>query len=399
MAYGRKVSACRLLNHTKLARRNAREAIPMADESSLLNTDEPFRLVVEGVLDYAIFLLDLEGRIITWNAGAARLLGYDQTEAIGKDYSCIFTSEDSLRGEPEQEMRTAREAGRSEDVRWHVRKDGTRFWGDGVVTTLSNEDGSLRCYVKVLRDRTDQKELEDLLRHRVETLLDVDEKKNVLIAILAHELRNPLAGIANATQILLGLSKDLPALDHPLKIIVRQTSHIQQLIDELTDMVRVRTGKIQLNKQRVEVASVVQAAVEIVRPVVEVRKHHLAVSLPAQPIYLHADPTRLQQILVNLLTNAAKYTDEGGQITLSGTVQDNEVVIRIRDTGIGIAPDMLPRIFDLFTQASQPHGQPMGGLGIGLNLVKNLVELHGGSVQARSEGLGKGSEFTVRLPG
>lgn len=361
-------------------------------------TDEQFRLLVEGVRDYAIFLIDLDGRIVTWNPGAERLLGYTEAEIVGQVYSCLFTPEDALRGEPEQELRTARQAGRSEDVRWHVRKDGTRLWGDGVVTPLLDAGGQLRCFAKLLRDRTDQKEYEELLRHRAQALVEADEKKNVFLATLAHELRAPLAGIVNAMNVLRLMSKDNPALDHPLQIIERQAGHIRRLVDDLNDVARIGAGKVQLHIERVELAELVRTAAEATRPLIESRRHRLAVSLPKAPIYLEADRVRLQQVLVNLLTNAARYTEEGGHITLSGTVQDAEVVVRVEDTGIGISAEMLPRIFELFTQANPAPGRTEGGLGIGLSLVKNLVELHGGSVQARSAGLGKGSEFTVRLP-
>jgi PAS domain S-box-containing protein len=370
----------------------------MSAEHAQWKTDQQFRLLIEGVADYAIFLIDPAGQIVTWNPGAERLLGYTEAEISGKYYSCLFTPEDALRGEPEQELRTALQAGRSEDVRWHVRKDGTRLWGDGVVTPLKDDSGNLRCFAKLLRDRTDQKEYENLLRHRAEALADADEKKNIFLATLAHELRNPLAGVVNAMNVLRLLSKDNPGLDHPLKIIERQAHHIRRLVDDLNDVARISTGKIQLHKERVALATVVQNAVEATRPLIESRRHHLSVSLPEAPIYLEADPTRLQQVFANLLTNAARYTDEGGQITLSGTVQDVEVVVRVRDTGIGISGEMLPRIFDLFTQVDPSKGHTQGGLGIGLSLVKNLMELHGGSVQARSDGIGKGSEFIVRLP-
>lgn len=362
------------------------------------NTDDQFRLLVEGVKDYAILLLDLQGRIVTWNPGAERLLGYSEAEIVGKHYSTFFVPEDAARGEPEQEMRTTLQSGRSEDVRWHVRKDRTRFWADGVLTALE-KDGAVHCYAKLMRDRTDQKELEDLLRHRAEALASADENKNIFLATLAHELRNPLSGIVNAASALRILNKDDPALDQPLKILERQANHIRRLVDDLTDVAKINTGKIELQKERIELATVVQSAVEVTRPFIESHGQTLVLSLPQAPIYLEADPIRLQQILANLLTNASKYTGPGGQISLSGTVQDHEIVLRVRDTGIGISAQMLPRIFDLFTQVDPQQGRTVGGLGIGLTLVKNLAELHGGTVQARREALGKGSEFTVRLPG
>src|SRR5262249_53887178 len=238
----------------------------------------------------------------------------------------------------------------------------------------------------------------NLLRHRAEALADADEKKNIFLATLAHELRNPLAGVVNAMNLLRLMSKDNPSLHHPLQVIERQAQHIRRLVDDLNDGARISRGKIQLPKERVVLATVIQTAAAATRPLIESRRHRLSVSLPQAPIYLEADPTRLQQVFANLLTNAARYTDEGGEITISGTVQDVEVVVRVRDTGIGISGEMLPRIFDLFTQVDPQKGHTQGGLGMGLSLVKNLVELHGGSVQARSDGIGKGSEFIVRLP-
>jgi PAS domain S-box-containing protein len=370
----------------------------MADPVPQEKNDALFRILVDGVRDYAIFMLDLDGKIVNWNKGAERLLGYSEAEAVGKHYSILFTPEDSTRGEPEQEIRTALQAGRSEDVRWHVRKDGTRFWGDGVVTALTGNDKAPRHLAKLLRDKTDQKELEDLLRHRAQVLVDADQQKNVFLATLAHELRNPLSGITNVTCILRALAKDHPALEGPVQVLERQAGQLRRLVDDLMDVARISRGKIQLRMERLELAAAIRGAVEATQGFIEARKHRLNISLPDQPIYVEADPIRLQQVLANLLTNAAKYTNEGGTITLSGTMQDTDVVIRVRDNGIGIAPDMLPRIFDLFTQVDPSRGYTQAGLGIGLALVKNLVELHGGSVQARSEGTGKGSEFTVRLP-
>jgi PAS domain S-box-containing protein len=371
----------------------------MSDQHAQWKTDEMFRLLIEGVKDYAVFLLDPEGRVVSWNPGAERVLGYKETEMLGRHYSCLFTPEDSMRGEPEQELGTASKAGRSEDVRWHVRKDGTRFWGDGVVTALRNGNDALCYYAKLLRDKTDQKELEDLLKHRAAALANADQQKNVFLATLAHELRNPLAGIVNATNVLRLMSKDYPALEQPLQIMERQSKHIRRLVDDLMDVAKISAGKVQLRKERVELATAVRNAVEATQPFIESRNHKLSISLPPEPIYLEADLIRLQQVIANLLTNAAKYTDAGGQITLSGTVQDDEIVVRIRDTGIGISAEMVPRIFDLFTQVDPSRGYTQSGLGIGLALVKNLIELHGGSVQARSDGTDKGSEFTVRLPG
>jgi PAS domain S-box-containing protein len=361
-------------------------------------TEEQFRLLIEGATDYAIFLIDPEGRVASWNPGAERILGYTAAEIVGQRFARIFTPEDIELGEPQQEVQTAAMSGRSEDERWQVRKDGMRFWAQGVLTAVRDEQGKLRGFVKVLRDRTDMKELQETLRHRAEALTEIDQRKDQFLAMLAHELRNPLAPILNSAQIIRQISQGNPALNQPVTIIERQVRHLQRLVEDLLDVVRSGAGKIQLRKERVGLESIVRQAVETTRPLVESRKHQLSVSLPPAPVWLQADPIRLLQVLVNLLTNAAKYTDEGGHVLLSAAVEGNELVLRVRDSGIGISADVMPHIFDLFSQADYSQRRAQGGLGIGLTLVRNLVQLHGGTVQARSEGLGKGSEFIVRLP-
>jgi PAS domain S-box-containing protein len=370
----------------------------MSMEQPHWGREEQFRLLIEGAMDYAIFLIDAEGRIASWNPGAERILGYRQEEIVGQPFARIFTAEDIEAGEPAQELQTARMSGRSEDERWQVRKDGGRFWAHGVLTALHDDQGNFRGFAKVLRDRTDIKELQETLRHRAEALSESDERKNQFLAVMAHELRNPLAPILNSLQVIRQLGKGNPALDQPLRVIERQVRHIQRLVEDVLDVVRVGTGKLQLRKERVELAGIIRQAVETTRPLVEARKHQFSVSLPSAPVWLEGDPTRLVQVLVNLLTNAAKYTDEGGQIWLTADLEGNEVVVRVRDSGIGIPADVMPHIFDLFTQGDYSRRHAQGGVGIGLTLVRNLVQLHGGTIQARSEGPGKGSEFIVRLP-
>ena len=368
-----------------------------ADQPSWGN-EEQFRLLIEGAMDYAIFLIDPEGRISSWNPGAERVFGYKQDEIVGQPLARIFTPEDIEAGEPGQELQTATTSNRSEDERWQVRKDGGRFWAQGVLTALRDEQGNLRGFAKVLRDRTDMKELQETLRLRAESLIENDERKNQFLAVLVHELRNPLAPILNALQVIRQVGQGNSGLEQPLRVIDRQVRHIQRLVEDVLDVIRVGAGKMRLRKERLELAGIVRQAVETTRPLVESRKHQFSVSLPPIPVWLEGDPTRLVQILVNLLTNATKYTDEGGHIWLSADLEGNEVVLRVRDSGIGIPADVMPHIFDLFTQGEYSQRHAQGGLGIGLTLVRNLVHLHGGTIQARSEGPGKGSEFIVRLP-
>jgi PAS domain S-box-containing protein len=346
---------------------------------------------MEYVKDYAILLLDGDGRIATWNAGAERVLGYKEAEIIGQLFSILFTPEDIVNGQPEHELAIARDKGRSEDERWHMRKDGNQFWAMGVVTPLWDDTGNLRGYAKVMRDITDRK------RSEME-LAEANERKDVFLAMLAHELRNPLAPIMNAVHLLLQSLALSPFQQAVTGIIERQVRQLSRLVDDLLDVSCITQGKIHLRKERVALSTVVQHAVETTRPLILSRQHELAVSLPQEVVWLEADPTRLEQVLGNLLNNAAKYTEPGGHIWLTAEREGPKVVVRVKDTGIGILAEMLPCIFDLFVQGDRSLDRTHGGLGIGLTLAKSLVEMHEGKIEADSPGVGKGSEFVIRLP-
>jgi CheY-like chemotaxis protein/two-component sensor histidine kinase len=240
-------------------------------------------------------------------------------------------------------------------------------------------------------DVTDRKRAEEALR-------EADRKKDEFLATLAHELRNPLAPLRNAVQILKMPSVDAATVERSRDMMDRQVQHLVRLVDDLLDVSRVMRGKIELRKERIELVSVVARAIETVQPLIEAQAHDLTVRLPDDSLPLEADAVRLAQVVGNLLTNAAKYTEPNGWIWLTAEREGGGVVLRVRDTGIGIAPDMLPRIFELFVQVDHASTKAQGGLGIGLTLVKNLVAMHNGTVEARSKGLGKGSEFIVRLP-
>jgi PAS domain S-box-containing protein len=229
-------------------------------------------------------------------------------------------------------------------------------------------------------------------------LRQADRLKDEFLAMLAHELRNPLAPVRNALHILKQPEANAAQLQQVRDMAERQVQHMARLLDDLLDVSRISRGRIELRREAVDVAAVIGRTAEAARPVIEERRHEVTVSLPAGPLRVEADPTRLEQVLTNLLNNAAKYTDPGGRIWLSAVRDGNAVVVRVRDTGIGIAPEMLPRIFDLFVQAERRLDRAQGGVGIGLTLVKKLVELHGGRIEAASAGPGRGSEFAVRLP-
>jgi signal transduction histidine kinase len=236
-------------------------------------------------------------------------------------------------------------------------------------------------------------------RRRVEQALkDADRRKDQFLAMLAHELRNPLAPISNAVQIMRLEGPNGPNFQWSLEVIEDQIKHMTRMIDDLLDVSRITRGTVELQKEPIELAQVVELAVEASQPLIQDYRHDLTITLPEQPILLEVDPPRLAQVLANLLNNAAKYTSEGGKITLFVERAGGEAIIHVRDNGIGIPAELLPKVFDLFIQADQTLSRSRGGLGIGLTLVRSLVELHGGSVSAQSDGPGHGSEFVIRLP-
>ncbi len=270
----------------------------------------------------------------------------------------------------------------------------------GVITFVSAESG--RRYTKA--DLTLAEEVAQRSAIAIENaqlyakLQDADRRKDEFLATLAHELRNPLAPLRNALELIRLSAGDASMLDQARSLMGRQVDQMVRLIDDLLDISRITQGKLLLRKERVEIAAVVQSAVETSRPLIEASAHELTVMAPLEPIYLEADQVRLAQVIANLLTNAAKYTEQGGQISLTVQRQHGQAMISVRDTGIGIPADHLSHIFEMFSQVAPALERAQGGLGIGLALVKGLVELHGGTVEARSEGAGMGSEFIVRLP-
>lgn len=240
--------------------------------------------------------------------------------------------------------------------------------------------------------------LEEELHKRAEQLAEADRRKDEFLALLGHELRNPLAPIRNAVQVMKLLRLTDARLQWARDVIDRQMGQMVRLVDDLLDVSRISHGQITLKTEPIELAEVIQRAIEISRPLLESRGHQWTISLPSEPIWLQADMVRLAQVVANLLNNAGKYTPDQGQIRLTAEQQGQEIMLRVSDNGVGIAPDMLPRVFDLFVQAANVLDRSEGGLGIGLTLVKRLVELHGGRIEAHSAGVGQGSEFIVHLP-
>jgi PAS domain S-box-containing protein len=345
---------------------------------------------------HALMLLDPQGIIVGWLAGSEQLFGYRADEIVGQSVDRLFTPADLQNAMSRWERHTAASAGMSEDDRWQVRKDGAWIWVSGTLTALHDDNRQLIGFVKITRNRTDQKAQLEALEARLDTCKQADQQKNNFISTLAHELRNPLAAMGTATAILDRLS-DPAEQTFAAGVVRRQVDFMNRMIDDLLEVTRSAAGKIQLRRQSVVLQEVIGRVVEVCRRLIDERTHTLQQLLPDVPITLDADPVRLEQVFINLLENAAKYTRTGGTIRIKASTEGDEAVVRVQDTGIGIAPEVMPHIFDLFTQADFP-GRTQGGLGIGLSLVRDIVAQHGGSVQANSDGLGKGSEFTVRLP-
>ncbi len=327
-----------------------------------------------------------DGIILRANQTELQLLGYSRDEYIGRHIAEFHVDveviqdilEKLTRGETICE-REARLKCKDGSIR-HVLINSTVLWQDGKFVRT-------RC---LTLDITARKEAEEALRA-------ADRRKDEFLAILAHELRNPLAPIRNSLHIL-RLSQQDAGTTRVTEMMERQVNHMVRLVDDLMEVSRITRGKIELRTEDVEVAAIVRGAVETSRPLIDAGGHELTISLPAEPLTLQGDLVRLTQVIANLLNNAAKYTDPGGQIQLAARREGNQVAISVRDSGVGIQPEMLATAFEMFTQIDRDANRTQGGLGIGLTLVKRLVEMHGGSVQASSGGKGLGSEFIVRLP-
>ena len=341
-----------------------------------------------------IAILDTDHRIVRANRAMALRLGVTPEQCIGrKCFECVHGTSRPPESCPHTHS--------LQDGRPHCAEvNEFRLDGDFLVSTtpLLDEQGQIVGAVHVARDITQRKRAEERLQKSEEALRQADRQKDEFLAMLAHELRNPMAPIRNAVEILRLLGPKEPALVEAQDIVDRQLSHLVRLVDDLLDVSRITRGKVQLKREPIKVAAVIASAIESSRPLLNSRGHRLEVDLPAEPLRVHGDLTRLAQAVGNLLNNAAKYTENGGRVRLTVQQEGTEVAVRVQDTGVGIAAEMLPRLFDLFTQADQTIDRAQGGLGIGLALVRRLVEMHGGRVLAFSPGLGQGSEFVLFLP-
>jgi PAS domain S-box-containing protein len=368
----------------------------------LQQSEEVFKLLVLSVQDYAIFMLDAQGYVKTWNLGAQRIKGYTADEIIGQHFSKFYREEDAAK--PPMELKIASEEGHVEDEGWRVRKDGSQFWANVVITALRDELGKIVGFAKVTRDMTERRKADEeraqLIREqaaRAEAERS-NRVKDEFLAMVSHELRSPLMPILGWTRILRGEKTSRAQLEKGLDVIDRNVRAQVKLIDDLLDVSRIITGKIKLEFREVGLAQVIENAMEQVRQMAEAKNIRIAFALGDSPGLVWGDPDRMQQIVGNILHNAVKFTPQGGSIDVTLRKAGAYAEIEIKDTGEGIDPVFLPHMFNRFSQFDSSSTRKHGGLGLGLSIVRQLVELQSGSVRADSEGPGKGSTFRVRFP-
>ena len=378
----------------------------LAAERALQETEIQYRLLVDALKDYVVIGLRPTGLIRSSNAAAASILGVAPEALVGRPASALFDSD----AESEQLARAARE-GSVIDERWVRTSGGRRLFASIVTTAIRDPAGALIGYSKIIRDMTAARQTADALqlakdeasrdlaqRKSAESKLrEANERKSQFLAILAHELRNPLAPIRTSLDAL-RVAGDNPALLRRLRAgMERQVEHMVRLIDDLLDLSRIDHGRIRLERAHSDLVAILRAAAETAAPLMQSRSHTLELELPPQAVLADIDPVRIAQVFSNLLNNAASYTRPGGRIEVALRPEDDMAVIRVRDNGIGIPGEMQAQIFEPFMRVNSAGGNH-GGLGIGLAICRELVAMHGGAIEVHSEGLGRGSEFTVRLP-
>jgi PAS domain S-box-containing protein len=384
-----------------------REYLAEQEEAAkvIREAESRYRSVIENISDYAIFMTDAQGIVSAWNGGATAVLGYSTTEILGQPVTRFSMPEDLDARLAEEKMREAARAGRATSNGWRLRKDGTKLFIEGVITAVRDEADRLSGFAYFFRDVT-QKHYIELER---EQLLDSERAartqaerasrtKDEFLATLSHELRTPLNAILGWTQ-LLRKSRDLPAdAVSALTVIERNARSQAQIIEDLLDMSSIISGKVRLDVQRLDLASVVEATVETVRPAALAKGIRLQVMLDPLAGPVRGDPNRLQQVLWNLLANSMKFTPREGRVSVTLSRVNSHLELEVADSGEGIDPAFLPHVFDRFRQADSTTSRRHGGLGLGLSIVKQLVEMHGGSISAKSAGPGTGSTFRVSLP-
>ena len=390
---------------------------------------EIYQRLVKEVRDYAIFMLDRKGFIRTWNAGAERLKGYTAEEIIGRHFSCFYPEADIQAGKPDKELETALAEGRLEDEGWRIRKDGSRFWANVVITAIFDENRKHIGFAKVTRDLTERRQAEEQLQaERADLEKRVEERtaalakanldlakankemarandelekasrmKDEFLAVLSHELRTPLTSIYGWLSMLRAGKVEQSDIMKALHVIERNVKAQTQLVDDLLNVSRIITGNLKIAPQWIDAASVVNTAVDAIRPAAMAKNIRLTIEAPDSE-QIFADPGRLQQVVWNLLTNAVKFTARNGDVKVEVARVASKIQISVSDTGEGIPPEFLPYVFDRFSQADASTTRKTGGLGLGLSIVRHLIELHGGTVIAHSEGTGRGTTMIIQIP-
>jgi len=392
------------LTRDQTQRRNHEEALRLSEER--------FRLLVEGVSDYAIFMLDVNGRVASWNVGAQRIKGYAAEDIIGQHFSVFYPREVVESGWPEHELREAARTGRFVDTGWRVRKDGSTFWANVTITAMRDETGTLLGFAKLTRDLTERRRAEamEVASQQREEILDAErtarmtaqratQLKDEFLATLSHELRTPLSAILGWTQVLLkGHASNAVDQRRAIEVIDRNARAQVQLIDDLLDLSRIMTGKLRLDLRQIAILDVVRAAIDSAAPAAATKEIRLISLLDPGRAVVNGDASRLQQVVWNLLTNAIKFTPRGGQVQVLLQRVNSHIELSVSDTGIGIPASFLPQVFERFSQRDGSSTRAHGGLGLGLAICKQLVELHGGTIRAASPGEGRGATFSVDLP-
>jgi PAS domain S-box-containing protein len=374
-------------------------------QDDLQASEERYRALIAQVRNYAIFAVDLQGRATTWNEGVERVLGWSREEFLGLPAEHLFTPEDVARGVHLLELQRAAEDGSATNDRWLRRKDGSPIFATGMTSRVIGEAGDVIGFSKVLRDRTAWK----LAQDERDILLESERKarqeaesanrlKDEFLATVSHELRSPLNAITGWVHVLRRHTEASPEIERGLEVIERNARAQTQIINDLLDMSRIMTGRVHLDVRMVSLQKMITAAIEAIRPAAEAKSIQIALELDSSVDQLRGDSNRLQQVMWNLLTNAVKFTPVGGSVRIASRRDDTHVEVSVQDTGIGIPSAFLPFVFDRFRQADASTTRVYGGLGLGLSIVKNLIELHGGSVGAKSAGEGQGAAFIVRLP-
>jgi PAS domain S-box-containing protein len=375
---------------------------PMGEDrsikSALRQTAEQFHILVDNVEEYAIYMLDPTGTVVTWNAGAQKIKQYTAEEIIGKNFACFYTAEDVAAERPQRNLREAARRGHIRDQGPRIRKDGSIFQAEIVLTALRDSAGDIRGYSKVTRDITDQIRTREFEAEKIAALKAIKAKDDFLAA-LSHELRTPLTpALAAATYLINNASKLPSEFEQDLKIIKRNVQLQARLIDDLLDLTRITRGKLQLHLTPVDANALVREAIEIASSAIAAKKLKISSELNAEKRHILGDSIRLQQVFWNLINNAVKFTAPSGQIAIRTYNDDNgHFHFEITDNGIGIERERLAFLFTPFEQADPSITRQFGGLGLGLAISKHLIELHNGRIEAESRGRSFGATFKVTL--